>query len=149
IWRSRTEIDDFPHGWSPPTLAYCGDVFEANHVYKLADRSGYLNLVEAQRPDDRRYYKALHAERLDGEWTEVRPAHGGHYAEPDHVQQLAGRWTDSVSHGELLRVGHDERLEARAEAPLLFQGVRHADRNGKPYGEIPWGIGLLTPAPAD
>jgi hypothetical protein len=54
-------------------------------------------------------------------------------------------WTDSFSHGELLRAGHDELLEVDpARLRFLFQGVADADRQGKPYGDIPWKLGLLT-----
>lgn len=145
LWRSEASPGDFPVGWSDPVLAYEGDVFEANHVYKLAERSGYLNLIEAQCADDRRYYKAYWSDRLDGEWVEVKRSGGRTYAEAAAVEQPEPCWTDSVSHGELLREESDERMVSRGDAPLLMQGVLHADRVGKPYGEIPWQLGVLTP----
>ncbi|MEM6459972.1 MAG: hypothetical protein AAF710_11350 [Planctomycetota bacterium] len=64
----------------------------------------------------------------------------------DNVAQTAGHWTDSVSHGELLREGVDQRMVARRDAPFLFQGVLAADRDGKQYGDIPRSLGLLQPA---
>ena len=54
--------------------------------------------------------------------------------------------TSSFSHGELLRSGHDEKLEVDpAELRFLFQGVSDAARKGKAYGDIPWQLGILEP----
>jgi hypothetical protein len=66
------------------------------------------------------------------------------------VEQTAGRWIDSISHGELLRAGVDERLEVDGRnLRFLFQGVTDRDRAGKPYGAIPWSLGLLEPVRAE
>ncbi len=54
------------------------------------------------------------------------------------------RWTDHISHGELLRLGTDERMEiSNVEPPFLIQGVADDDYRGKEYGKIPWALGLL------
>jgi hypothetical protein len=46
-----------------------------------------------------------------------------------------------------LRIGRDEKLEVDpANLRFLFQGVLEKDHQGKPYGEIPWRLGLLEPA---
>ena len=67
-----------------------------------------------------------------------------------HVTEIAAgafRWTDVISHGELLRSGYDEKLEVDpADLRFLFQGVLDKDRQDKSYGEIPWKLGLLEPA---
>ncbi len=61
-----------------------------------------------------------------------------------NVDQLSGHWTDSISHGELLRSGIDEHLDVDPrDLQFLFQGVLEADRQGKAYGAIPWRLGLL------
>jgi len=63
-----------------------------------------------------------------------------------NTQPVGERWTDSISHGELLRAGFDERLEVdTADLRFLFQGVTNQARAGKPYGQIPWRIGMLEP----
>jgi len=55
-------------------------------------------------------------------------------------------WAESISHGELLRDGHDQRLEVDpARLRFLFQGVTDRDMKGKKYGEIPWRLGILEP----
>lgn len=146
MWRSETAIADFPYGWANPVLAFEGDIFEASHIYRVAGQALYLNLIEAQLPDDRREYKAYVSEELDGEWTPVGEDGSARYASPENVRQTAGRWTDSISHGELLRVGVDEKLEAAPNAPFIFQGVLHKDREGEDYGDIPWNLGLLIPS---
>ena len=53
-------------------------------------------------------------------------------------------WTASISHGELIRTGTDERLEVDpANLRFLFQGVSEADYRGAKYGGIPWKLGVL------
>jgi len=53
-------------------------------------------------------------------------------------------WTESISHGELLRAGVDQHLEVDpARLRFLFQGVSDQARAGKPYGQIPWRLGIL------
>ena len=60
------------------------------------------------------------------------------------LKHLDDRWTDSYSHGELLRAGYDERLEVEpGNLTFLFQGVRDQQKAGKAYGAIPWQLGLL------
>jgi endo-1,4-beta-xylanase len=63
----------------------------------------------------------------------------------DHPEN---RWTDCVSHGELLRTGFDQRLEVDpTRLRFLIQGVLDSDREGKKYGEIPWRLGMLEVHP--
>ena len=69
------------------------------------------------------------------------------FAGTENVKQPAGHWTDSISHGELIRAGTDETLEVDpADVRFLYQGVSDADREGKPYGQIPWRLAILRPA---
>ncbi|MEM6842244.1 MAG: non-reducing end alpha-L-arabinofuranosidase family hydrolase [Bacteroidota bacterium] len=147
MWRSATSVEDFPFGWSEPELAFQGDIFEASHIYRLTDTDStlYLNLIEAQLPEDRRYFKAYTASRLDGEWKPLAADSAQAYAAMNNVRQTSTEWTNSISHGELIRAGYDEYLEAQSDAPFIFQGVLHQDRQGKPYGQIPWDLGLLEP----
>jgi hypothetical protein len=147
VWRSRTAIDRFPKGWSDPVVALQGDVFEASHTYKLKGQDRYLTLVEAQNGHGWRYYKAYTADRLDGDWKPHAATRDEAFASLRNVTQPQKRWTDAVSHGELVRTGIDERLEVDpARLRFVFQGVLDEDRRGKPYGAIPWRLGLLEPA---
>lgn len=147
MWREATRLADFPKGWSKPALAIRGDIFEASHTYRLKGVGKYLTLVEAQGGHGWRYYKAYLADRLDGPWTPLATTKDKSFASMANAEPIGARWTDCISHGELLRTGYDQRLEVDP-APLrfLFQGVTDAARAGKPYGQIPWRLGLLEPA---
>ncbi|NCQ31910.1 MAG: alpha-L-arabinofuranosidase [Armatimonadetes bacterium] len=149
MWREETSLTDFPTGWSEPKLAIQGDVFEASHTYRLKGLDKYLTVIEAQGGHGWRYFKAYVADRLDGEWTPVADTKEKTFASMANVTPVGNRWTDCISHGELLRVGCDQRLEVDpADLRCVFQGVLDKDRGDKPYGEIPWRLGLLAPLTA-
>jgi hypothetical protein len=147
MWRAETSLSAFPKGWSTSVVALTGDIFEASHTYRLKDRNKYLTLVEAQNGHGWRYYKAYTADRLDGAWQPLAADTDNAFASMRNVTPKGDKWTDVVSHGELLRTGRDEKLEVDpANLQMLFQGVLDKDRQGKSYGEIPWRLGLLEPA---
>lgn len=143
MYRTETSINDFPQGWSDPVLAYRGDVFEASHIYKLPGQKKFVNIIEAQARADIRYFKAYLADSLDGEWYPVPSDSIGTYASAANVIQVDGVWTNGISHGELIRNGIDENMEADLNNPFIFQGVLHRNRAGKNYGNIPWRLGVL------
>lgn len=146
LWREETSLEDFPTGWSEPILAIKGDIFEASHTYRLKGLDKYLTLVEAQGGHGWRYYKAYLADKLDGEWTPLAAAKDQAFASMANTRRVGERWTDCISHGELLRAGYNQRLEVDpAHLRFLFQGVLDKGRVGKPYGQIPWRLGLLQP----
>ena len=148
MWRAETSLDKFPAGWSTPVLALQGDVFEAGHTYRLKGSNKYLTLIEAQHGHGWRYYKAYLADRLDGDWTPLATEKDKSFASMLNVKHLAERWTDVISHGELLRAGYDEKLMVDPyNLRLLFQGVTNRARAGKNYGQIPWRLGILKPVP--
>ncbi len=144
MWRSDTKLADFPKGWSKPEVVLKADIFEASHTYKVKGQQKYLTLVEAQAAG-RRYYKAYEADRLDGAWTPIADSVQSPFASLANIEPKQGdRWTDNVSHGELLRAGADEKLEIDpAKLTFLIQGVSDKDKAGKAYGAIPWRLGLL------
>ena len=142
MWRRETKLADFPYGWSEQTLAIEADVFEASHTYKLKGRDQYVTLIEAQAPG-RRYYKAYLANQLEGPWTGLADNLELPFAARENVDQ-APHWSDSFSHGELLRTGIDQHLEVDPNnLRLLFQGVDLEGYRGKRYGTIEWRLGLL------
>ncbi|MDQ3624067.1 MAG: hypothetical protein M3463_16540, partial [Verrucomicrobiota bacterium] len=146
MWRRETKKSDFPFGWSEPSLALKGDIFEASHTYKLKGREGYLTLIEAQAPG-RRYYKAYLAERLEGPWRGLADTREKPFAARENVRQ-SPLWTDSISHGELIRTGVDESLEVGpGNLRFVFQGATEAEYRGSSYGGIPWRLGILEIAP--
>ena len=106
---------------------------------------GY-HVIEAQGGHGWRYFKAYLAGRLDGEWAPIAATKDKTFANMKNTKHPDPRWTDCISHGELLRAGIDQRLEVDpADLRFVFQGVLNKDKGGKPYGEIPWRLGLLTP----
>ena len=148
MWRAETRLADFPFGWTAPGIVLRGDIFEASHTYRLKELNQYLTVIEAQAQGGRRYYKAYVADRLDGEWKPWAATKEKPFADLVNVRDHGAHWTDSISHGELLRTGHDEKMEVDpANLKFLFQGVSEARRAGKKYGEIPWELGLLEQAP--
>ncbi len=144
MWRSETKLADFPGGWSQPNVVLRGDIFEASHTYYLKGLDKYLTIVEAQA-EGRRYYKAYIAKTLDCEWTPLAAARDKPFASPVNAKDTGPHWTDSFSHGELIREGFDQTLTVDPNnLRFLFQGVKDEDMAGKKYGEIPWRLGMLT-----
>jgi len=128
--------------WSPPQLALQADIFEASHTYRLRGSGTYLTIVEAQA-DQRRYYKAYLADRLEGPWTGLADSRKKPFAAVSNVVQDTA-WTTNISHGELLRSGTDETMEVDpTNVQFLFQGASDSEYRGNPYGKIPWRLGLL------
>ncbi|MHC4704267.1 MAG: non-reducing end alpha-L-arabinofuranosidase family hydrolase [Planctomycetota bacterium] len=152
MWRSQTKLGDFPHSWTEPTLVLTGQIFEASHTYSLKGSDKYLTIIEAEAEavpgvGRRRYYKAYTANSLDGFWHALTATAKKPFASPVNVRHVGDHWTDSFSHGELIRSGYDQRLEVDpARLRLLFQGVTDERRRGKKYGEIAWNLGILEPA---
>lgn len=145
LWRAATTRDDFPRNWSTPQVVLEADIFEASHTYRVADAAAksYLTIVEAIA-DGRRYYKSYLADRLDGEWRPLADSRERPFAGPANVEFSHGRWSDSISHGELLRSANDETLPIQSgRLCFLYQGVSAAEMVGKSYGEIPWRLGIL------
>lgn len=148
MWRAATNLTDFPLGLGKPELVLRGDIFEASHTYRLKGLNKYLTLVEAQGRSGgrgRRYYKAYVADSLAGEWTALAATADKPFAGGVNVEVPATRWTDSISHGELIRRGYDERLEVDpSDLQFLFQGLAD-ERWGNKYGRLSWRLGLLKP----
>ena len=145
MWRMWTPIEQFPHGFDHCELALRADIFEASHTYRLLGLDQYLTVVEAQG-HGRRYYKAYLADRLDGAWRPLADTWERPFAGKVNVRQPDPPWADNISHGELLRAGHDETLTVDpASLRFLIQGVAQRRKAGKKYGEIPWQLGILTP----
>lgn len=142
MMRCRTRVADFPGGWSQPQLALRADIFEASHTYRLKGLKHYLTIVEAQG-GGRRYYKAYLADRLDGGWKPLADTQARPFAGAANVQQ-EDPWTTNISHGELIRLGCDEKmLVDPANLRFLFQGASDAEYRGNSYGKIPWRLGML------
>ncbi len=115
----------FPNGFGEAKMVFKG-VHEAVHVYRDRDRKDFALLYELRNNQDgSRSYGLARADALLGPWTAVRD------------------WTVKASHGELLRVSNDERMEADLQhARFLIQKSPHMDR-GLDYAELPWNLVLI------
>lgn len=146
FWRRETRKEDFPLGWSAPTLVLKEtkeELFEASHTYKIKGQKLYLTLIEAIGTNCR-YYKAWLASKLDGPWTPLATTREKPFASVANVTQPTPAWTTSVSHGELIRSITDETLEIDpAHLRFVFQGVDTEGYRRKTYGGISWRIGIL------
>ncbi|HVJ81002.1 MAG TPA: non-reducing end alpha-L-arabinofuranosidase family hydrolase [Planctomycetia bacterium] len=151
FWRAETKLADFPRGWTTPQVVLEGDFWEAAHVYKVKGSTRFFAMIEAEdkQRGNARYYKAYAADKLDGKWRPLADSRENPFASRANLAAAGGEtWSDSVSHGELLRTGFDERLEVDpVDVKFLYQGVSDTDRRGKAYGEIPWKLGILELAP--
>ncbi len=144
MWRAETKLTDFPdRNWSDPVVALNADIFEASHTYKLRNTNKYLTFVEAQHQSSR-YFKAYLADSLDGLWKPLADTRSRAFVSPFNVTQLETAWTDSFSHGELLRLGVDQEMEIDPEnLQMLFQGASNKETTRGAYGDILWRLGLL------
>ena len=149
MWLAETTLSRFPNGFGTPQVALQADLFEASHTYRLKGTDQYLTLVEAQGSTGgrgRRYFKAYTADSLDGTWEPLAASRQSPFAGSINVIPTSPRWTDSISHGELLREGIDQRLVVDpSRLRFLFQGLRDSQWGGG-YGKLAWRLGLLNPA---
>lgn len=150
MWRAETAAERFPEGYGRPQVALQGDIFEASHTYRMRRSGRYLTIIEAQGQSagrGRRYYKGYVADRLDGPWTPATAHPRDVFAAAENIV-FQEPWTGSVSHGELLRAGNDERMEIdEADMTFLIQGLPDAEWTAS-YGKLPWRLGLLRRAGA-
>jgi hypothetical protein len=149
MYRADAPLAEFPNGWGAPKVVLEGDIYEASHTYHLKGSDRCLTLVEARAPAGKRYYKAYLAHGLEGAWAPLADSLDKAFASPANVSFTGEKWSDSFSHGELLRESNDETLTVDpANLVFLFQGVTAAEMEGRQYGQIPWRLGLLRPAGA-
>ena len=100
----------------------------------------YLLLVEAYGP---RYFRSWTSQSLDGLWQPLADTQQNPFAGAANVTFDGERWSDDVSHGELLRSGIDQRLTINpCQMQYLYQGTPPGFQGA--YDEIPYRLGLLT-----
>lgn len=148
LWHAETRLESFPdRDWSDPEIVLTADIFEASHTYRLSGTKMFLTLVEAQHASQGRYYKAFLANSLSGAWTPLMDRYEAPFASPRNVGNQSQSWTGSYSHGELIRLGYDQRLEIDPmHLEFLFQGASDNEYQNNPYGLIPWRLGVLKMA---
>jgi len=147
LFRSQTKIGDFPNGFGDAVVAIQGvkeTVFEGGMTYHLKGKDAYLTLVEAFGPSGNRFYRSFVSPTLDGVWTPLAADWTNPFASKMNVTFSGGAWTGDISHGELIRDGHDQRLEIDPNnLQFLYQGA-DPTTTSLDYSQIPWKLSLLT-----
>lgn len=150
LYRSRTPLDEFPHGMSDPVLVMQDEnrfnLFEGSAHYKLVGTDKYLTIIEAIGPNGTRWYRAWTADRLDGEWTPLADTWEQPFAGIENVTFAEGvePWTADISHGELIRESPDQTMPVDPQnLRFLFQGREVSDEQIA-YFMLPYRLGMLT-----
>ncbi|MBO3732057.1 cellulose binding domain-containing protein [Glycomyces sp. NEAU-S30] len=146
LYRSQTSVANFPDGMSEPVIAMQDSnkyaLWEASNVYKIEGTDRYLLIIEAIGSNGR-YFRSWTSTSLAGPWTALAAAENQPFAGPANVSFPGGKWTQDISHGELIRNGVDQRLEVDlCDMQYLYQG--RDPNSGGDYNNLPWRLGLLT-----
>jgi len=148
--KSKTPIAKFPYGFSDPVVVMqdseAGRLFEACNVYKINETNKYLALIEAFDASSnwRRYFRSWTSDSLEGPWTPLHESGASPFAGKHNVTFAGTAWSDDISHGELIRAGHDETMAIDgSRLQYLYQGFVPS-ANTSNYNAIPWQLGLLT-----
>lgn len=153
LYKSKTTRENFPNfdDYEIVMEDHRGNgnsfLFEAANVYKVDGADQYLLLVEAYNSVDGaygpRYFRSWTANSLDGPWTPLADTEENPFAGNANVQWPQGKWADGISHGELVRSGHDEYLTIDpCNLQFLYQGDTGPSVDGSYNGE-PYALGLL------
>ena len=151
LYRSQTSISQFPKGMSEPVItmsAAKNDLFEASLVYRVAGTSTYLLVVECigtgNSPGGLRYFRSWTTNSLSSDkWTALAATQQHPFLGEANTVFPAGKWSSSLSHGELVRTNVDQNLEVKpCGMRFLYQGI---DPNASgSYNALPWKLGLAT-----
>ena len=134
-----TSIENFPQGFGAARRVLSG-VHEAVHVHRAEGCDEYHMIYELNREGLRSFGLAV-AKHLLGPWNKVTDE----YATGDQLRSDNNRakWTEEVSHGEVIRSGYDQRLEYDPEkTEILIQGLPGSQHQG-PYSSLPWRLGVI------
>lgn len=136
IYVRKTTLGSFPGGWGAASVAV-SDTFEGVNVYRSIADSQYYLVVEDMK--DNRYYELWTASSAGGPWRQVAEK----WAWRGNLSYVADRWTTSVSHGDILRAGVNQKLEINDinRVEFLIQGT--LSLSGPPYQQIPWDLGII------
>jgi len=149
-YKSKTPIAKFPYGFGDPTVVMedseAGRLFEACNVYKMGGTNTYLALIEAfdRTSNWRRYFRSWTSDSLEGPWLPLHDNAASPFAGRQNVTFEGTAWSHDISHGEMIRAGHDETMAIDgSRLQYLYQGF-DPTANTSSYNAIPWQLGLLT-----
>jgi cellulase/cellobiase CelA1 len=87
---------------------------------------------------DNRYYELWTSSSAGGPWTQVAEK----WAYRGNIVYNADNWTTSVSHGDIIRAGTNQKLEINDinRVDFLIQGTTNLSGA---YQQIPWDLGVI------
>ena len=142
LYRSKTAIGNFPNFSGYEVVMadpVAGKLFEASNVYKVEGTNKYLLLVEAYGP---RYFRSWTSTSLDGPWTALADKQSAPFAGAANVSFDGAKWTNDISHGEMIRAGYDETLTINTcNMQFLYQGVDPSSTAD--YEQLPYRLGVI------
>lgn len=145
LYRSQTPLSSFPDGMNEPVIVMSEprkeDLFEAANVYKFGTKQ-YLLLVECIGSVGR-YFRSWTSTDIAGPWKVLAATEEKPFLGASNVVFNGTKWTNSISHGELIRAGVDQSLAITpCEMKFIYQGV---DPNANTeYNALPWKLALVT-----
>jgi hypothetical protein len=147
IYRSQTTLANFPNGFGSTVVTLQDGnrnlLFEAPQVYKVRETGQYLMIVEAIGGSGR-YFRSFSASSLSGPWSPMPAStESNPFAGDANVSFPTGKWSQGISHGEILRTGYDQNLEISVcNMRFLYQGLTPGA--GGSYDRLPYRLGLLS-----
>jgi len=145
VYRVKTSLDKFPEGFGEPVVVKSLNqniIFEGSSHYKVKGTANtYLHVVEGM--GNPRYFSAWTSEGIEGEWKDYMVGQSNPFAHHNkNVTFPQGKWTNDISHGELLRENPDQTQELDlCNLQLLYQGRN--PNSGGAYELLPYRLGLL------
>ncbi len=134
-----TSLAEFPGGWSKGKEVF-DNVHEAVHLYRAKD-SGEYHMIYELRKGGMRSLGLASAPHPEGPWKKITDR----YATGNQLKTAEGvtKWTEMVSHGEVIRSGYNQRMEYNPKnCQWLIQGILAKDSKGG-YPSLPWKLGLI------
>ena len=140
VYVMSTSMNAFPNGFSNARKVF-SPVHESVHVYKVSGIKKYHMFYELSETNGLRHFGLATAEQPLGPWK----IKNNHYAMKNNLTYTdpATKWTEEVSHGELLRSNYDQNLEYNPDkTTFLIQGLLEKDHKGS-YENLPWKLGFI------
>jgi hypothetical protein len=137
-----TKINDFPEKWGPAKMVF-SNIHEAVHIYKVAHKIEFHMFYELNNKGVRSFGWAK-AKNLEGLWKKVNDDYAN--GEQLYYNKDQEKWTEMVSHGEMIRSGYNQNLEYNpTNCKWLIQGLNKKDLD-RDYPSLPWKLGIIEMA---